>query len=331
MTGADRHGCPGRRPRPIPGRVTGRTEGLRYGADGADGDRGASRGRPGPLARFAVLVPLVVLVACDAAPPPPAASAPAAAEFPWDAPWAQTTPDAPAAAGATPLPPAADAPLRWDLQVLGDIERPDGRVERSYRVTLHNGGQPLPGLLAVVTPAVAGVQVQQGLLVLGDTAPGATRTARRSLTLLHAADWAPQPSELAWALSADAALHGIAGALLPGAPDQPATAGLRDWQPPLLPGWRVEASLHPTARLAVVNLALQRHRLRIAQMRPGNHTLSLHPVGSASADGLQRAAQALPASGAFLHARVLAPPAVLDAAASDDAYSAATDPNSCQQ
>jgi hypothetical protein len=54
-------------------------------------------------------------------------------------------------------------------------------------------------------------------------------------------------------------------------------------------------------------------------------------VGSASAAGLQRAARALPASGAFLHARVLAPPAVLDAAASDDAYSAATDPNSCQQ
>jgi hypothetical protein len=171
MTGADRHGCPGRRPRPIPYWGTVRTEGQRRGADG---DRGACRGRPGPLARFAVLAALVVLVAaCDGAPPPPAASAPAAAEFPWDAPWAQTTPDAPAAAaaGPTPLPPAADAPLRWDLQVLGDIERPDGRVERSYRVTLHNGGQPLPGLLAVVTPAVAGVQVQQGLLVLGDTAP----------------------------------------------------------------------------------------------------------------------------------------------------------------
>lgn len=273
---------------------------------------------------------LVSLAACDAGAPPPTTNTRPAADVPREARMAQAAPETPAVSSpSTPLPSVA-APLRWELHALGDIERPDGRVERSYRVTLHNGGLPLPGLLAVVTPAAAGVQVQQGLLVLGDMAAGAARSARGSLTLVHAEDWVPQPGDLAWSLSADAALHDSAGALLPGASDAPATTGLRDWQPALPPGWRVQASLNPDARLADVNQALRRQQLRVAQMRPGNHTLWLVPVGSATEDLMQRAAQALPASGAFLHARALPPPAGPGAGATPGTKDTGLDPHACQ-
>jgi hypothetical protein len=224
---------------------------------------------------------------------------------------------------------AAAAPLRWELQPLGEIERPDGLVERSYRVTLHNGAQPLPQLLAVAAPAVAGVQVLQGVLVLGDVAAGAVRSARSPLTLVHAADWVPKSGDLEWALRPDAALYAHGGALLPGAPEGRATAGLRDWYPTLAAGWRLQAQLSPQARLADANEVLLRQRLRIAQMRPGNHMLTLHPVGSASESALKHAVQALPSSGAFVFAQLLPPPAVVVEGVDTDAASSAADPFHC--
>lgn len=222
-------------------------------------------------------------------------------------------------------------PLRWELQVLGDVERPDGLVERSYRVTLHNGSLPLPQLMAVAEPAVPGVRVQQGRLVLGDVAAGAVRSASGALTLIQAGDWMPRPEDLRWVLSADAALHDRRGALLPGLPDAPATAGLRNWHPPLPEGWRVQAVLSPHARLADANAALSQANLRIAQMRPGNHTLALVPVGSASEAGLQRSVQALSASGAFVLARLLPPASGLGPGSASAAHRAEPDPFRCDE
>lgn len=270
-----------------------------------------------------------LLSACDATSPPPAQPAEPSAAFPWTAPWAQARPEEEPAAPMGPSVAATPAEPRWELEPLGDVERPDGRVERSYRVTLHNGRQAQAGLLATVSSTRAGVQVQQGLLALGDLAPGASGQAARSLTLLQPAHWVAQPADLQWALSGDAALHDSAGALLPGSAQQPALEGLRLWQPPLEAGWRVEVTLAPAARVGGVNQALQQHRLRIAQMQPGRHTLSLHALDEPGSPALRRIALALQHSGAFTQVRLLPPPA--NRTTDTAALVADTDPNACHQ
>jgi hypothetical protein len=116
----------------------------------------------------------------------------------------------------------------------------------------------------------------------------------------HAADGAPPPHQRA-----------PNEGLLWGEPGELAVQALRVLVPaqpqPHYP--RLLALLPAQARVGEVNEALNRARLRIDEMRPGNHSLVLVAAGSGMAAGeLDQAAQRLQATGVFDRVMRLAAP-----------------------
>lgn len=221
-----------------------------------------------------------------------------------------STPDAPPLAAQVPptAAPAAATPAvtttDWAVTALlpqGDIDLPDGRVERGYRVVLANGPLERPAALLRLLTAPPGVEVVRATLALGDLPAQARLSPPEAVLLRHPPDLVLHPGMLQWALQdAPPAAAGVQGRLLAGPAAQPALAAIVGHQAAHDPQPRAQllAHLQPDATVGAVNQALRQAGLHIVQMRVGNHGLTLRPLAQ-DAGAAALAQQQLQASALF--------------------------------
>jgi hypothetical protein len=244
-------------------------------------------------------------------------------------PAATGTPDATPLAAQLPAPPAkpaataaAVAPADWAVTALlpqGDIDLPDGRVERSYRVVLANGPLERPAALLRLLATPPGVEVVRAGLSLGELPALAQVSPPDALRLRHPPELLLDPNMLQWALQdAPPAAASVQGRLLSGPAAQLALAAIVGHQaaPDPQPRTQLLAHLQPGATVGAVNQALRQAGLRIVQMRVGNHGLTLRPLAQ-EAGAAAWAQQQLQASALFsaiwLQAAAPPPPVVAQA------------------
>lgn len=205
---------------------------------------------------------------------------PAVASTPDARPLATRVPPTAAPAAATVAMTSAD----WAVTGLlpqGDIDLPDGRVERGYRVVLANGPLERPAALLRLLAAPPGVEVVRATLALGELAVQARLSPAEAVLLRHPPDLVLQPAMLQWALQdAPPAAASVQGRLLAGPATLPAQAAIVGHQAAQDPQPRPQllAHLQPDATVGAVNQALRQAGLRIVQMRVGNHGLTLRPL-----------------------------------------------------
>lgn len=219
------------------------------------------------------------------------------------------------AAGSGQRRVAAAAPSETPvLQAEGEIELPEGRVERAYRVRIVNGRRALEDVVAELIDVGPGVEIVKGRIELGPLAAGAVVMPVGTVTLRHAAASTIDPARLRWRLEEHAMAGGPAGRLLGGEPEQLAGDAVRDFRaperPPGLRAPELAAVLDPRATVAMANGALRTAGLRIAEMRPRSRALALRFVAAPDEPGQKRALDVLTASRAFELVRVLPVPPV---------------------
>ena len=225
-----------------------------------------------------------------------------------------------AAAGPAPAggqsgrvePLAASVGPAPTLQPEGEIELPEGRIERAYRVRIVNGPRALEDAVADLIGVAPGVEIVRGRIELGPVAAGAVVVPPSTVTLRHAASVVVDPSSLRWRLHEDATRNGGAGRLLGGEPERLASGALHDYradEPPFGPrAPRAAAVLAAHATVGEVDRTLREAQARIVEMRPGSRALTLRLVATHERMQ-QRSLERLSASRTFELVRLLPAPA----------------------
>lgn len=252
------------------------------------------------------------------------------------APTGTPGPTPPAAASPPPAAPvaatAATLLADWAVTALlpeGDIDLPDGRVERSYRVVLANGALERPAALLRLLAAPPGVDVVRSTLALGELPAQARLSPPEAVLLRHPPDLVLQPGMLQWALQeAPPAAASVQGRLLSGPATQLALTAIVGHQaaPDPQPRAHLLAHLQPGATTGAVNQALRQAGLRIVLMRVGNHGLTLRPLAQeagAAAWAQQQLQSSALFSAVWLQAAAAPPQAV------GQATTAASQPTNC--
>lgn len=272
--------------------------------------------KPGPsmlVAAASWAVVLLVLAGCGEAPGDRSAAASPASGRSLAAPQAMQMATAVQPAAASPTPVADADVVDWAVTALlpqGDIDLPDGRVERSYSVLLANGPVERGAVRLQLQAVPPGVELVRAELAVDDLPARARLSPAGVLLLRHASTLTLDAGALRWALlDAPAATAGVQGRLLAGAAAQPVVAALVAHQAAADPQPRtlLLAQLRPEATVAAANQALRRAGLRIVQMRAGNHGLLLRPLAGGDA-AASRAQQQLAGQAAVFGAVWLQPP-----------------------
>lgn len=218
-------------------------------------------------------------------------------------------------------PFAASARPAPTLQPEGEIELPEGRVERTYRVRIVNGPRALEDGVAELVGVAPGVEIVKGRIELGPMAADAVVVPPSTVTLRHATSVAIDPSSLRWRLHENATRSEGGGRLLGGEPEQLASGAVHDYRaakpPAAVRAPRAAAVLAAHATVADVNRALREGQARIVEMRPRSRALTLRLVAT-DERVQQHALERLSASRAFELVRLLPTPPV-DAGAADAA------------
>lgn len=209
------------------------------------------------------------------------------------------------ATGHAELPPPGPASA---VQAVGELELPDGRVERAYRVRFVNGPRARYATAVELVGVPPGVEVLGARIDVGDLAPHEAVTPPGAVTLRHAASLRLHEADLQWRWHDGASADPHGGQRLLGAASDPAHDALRsvadrDRQRAAT----LAALLHDAATVGEVNAALQGAGLLIVEMRPGNFTLGLRTLTGGDR-ALLRAAQRLRASPAFARVDLRAAP-----------------------
>ena len=227
----------------------------------------------------------------------------------------QSAPGVAVAAGGTGrvAPFTASVGPAPTLQLEGEIDLPEGRVERAYRVRIVNGPSALEDAVADLIGVAPGVEIVRGRIELGPVAAGAVVVPPSTVTLRHAASVVVDPSSLRWRLHEHATRNDGAGRLLGGEPQQLASGALHDYRAAEPPGGlrapRAAAVLAAHATVGDVDRVLRDAQARIVEMRPGSRALTLR-LAATDERARQRSLERLSASRAFELVRRLPPPAV---------------------
>jgi hypothetical protein len=196
----------------------------------------------------------------------------------------------------SPRPAATAALTEWavtDLMPQGDVDLPDGRVERSYRVALATGPLERNAAVLRLQAAPPGVEVVRAELALAELPAHARLSPPGAVLLRHSPALSLDAGALQWVLQdTPPGPASVQGRLLAGLATLQAQAAIVGHQaaPDPLPRALLLAQLQPEATVAAVNQALRQAGVRIVQMRSGNHGLSLRPLSgdAGAADRAQR-------------------------------------------
>lgn len=203
-----------------------------------------------------------------------------------------------------PMPAATAAVTDWAVTGLvpqGDIDLPDGRVERSYRVALANGPLERNATVLRLQAAPPGVELVRAELALAELPANARLSPPGVVLLRHLPALSLDAGALQWVLQdAPPGPASVQGRLLAGGATQQAQGAIVGHQaaPDPLPRALLLAHLQPEATVSAVNQTLRQAGVRIVQMRSGNHGLTLRPL-SGDAEAADRARRQLSQAAVF--------------------------------